>query len=241
MVLRPLDQPLIVLVLYSARSKLWKLIDLRCNSVDDLDPNYRTVMGRGLAGYRAPEMIGAEDRPKFSAKTNIWALGCLLYEILTRKRAFKGDYDVYRYAVTQTELEVPDLSTVGTQGPFLYQAIMEMLRRDPKLRPTARDLLQRFYFRAQVLFGGRVAPEAYVEANLSHNIKAGPVGDFLLESCQELMSKLWDELESRRITGPDAERVTGGDTGLECPFMIGGGGQGKVYEVLPSSSEDITN
>jgi len=45
------------------------------------------------------------------------------------------------------------------------------------------------------------------------------------------MSKIWKELERRRIIGPDKVRVTGGVEALTCLYWIGGGGEGNVYEV----------
>lgn len=53
--------------------------------------NSDTEMARTVIGtpyYLSPELC--EDRP-YNRKSDVWALGCVLYELCTLKRAFDGN------------------------------------------------------------------------------------------------------------------------------------------------------
>ena len=81
-----------VLVLYSSRTSLWKLADFGL-SVDGLSNT--TKYSRGTPGYRAPELLAMEEEPAwYTNKVDIWAMGCILYELATGQRPFKSDLAV---------------------------------------------------------------------------------------------------------------------------------------------------
>jgi serine/threonine protein kinase len=53
---------------------------------------------RGTVGYRAPEPIQYHGFPnKYTNKVDIWALGCILYELVLGKQAFRDDLTVIEY------------------------------------------------------------------------------------------------------------------------------------------------
>jgi len=53
---------------------------------------------RGTARYRAPEILFSEPSiPSYSNKVDIWALGLILYELLTGAKAFETDYHIMQY------------------------------------------------------------------------------------------------------------------------------------------------
>jgi hypothetical protein len=91
-----------------------------------------TEMGMilGTAAYMAPEQARGRAIDK---RADIWAFGCVLYEMLTGHRAFKGD------DVTETLASVikdtPDLSALPTSLPPALRALVERcLERDPRMR-----------------------------------------------------------------------------------------------------------
>ncbi len=84
----------------------------------------------GTAAYMAPEQAKGK---RVDRRADIWAFGCVLYEMLTARRAFGGD------EISETLAEVikgePDWTALPAQTPA---AVRRLLRRcfikDPKLR-----------------------------------------------------------------------------------------------------------
>jgi serine/threonine protein kinase len=61
-----------------------------------------TKYGRGTAEYSAPEILLFEpDKPAYTNKVDIWALGCILYELTTGERAFQTGYHAMQYSLNQ--------------------------------------------------------------------------------------------------------------------------------------------
>jgi len=67
-----------------------KICDFGLARVDELDNNDRCVMSNYIATrwYRAPEVI--LSRLKYTKKVDMWAVGCILAELLGRKPLFPG-------------------------------------------------------------------------------------------------------------------------------------------------------
>jgi hypothetical protein len=66
-------------------------------------------------------------------RTDIWAYGCVLYEMLAAKRAFEGD-DV-TVTLTRVVEREPDLDALPSSVPArVRQALRVCLRKDPKQR-----------------------------------------------------------------------------------------------------------
>jgi eukaryotic-like serine/threonine-protein kinase len=86
--------------------------------------------GPGTVGYMSPEQTLGQ---RVDARTDVWAFGCVLYEMLTGRPAFAGSgvTDV-RQAVLTRE---PDLSRLpdGTPEP-LRRLLSRCLRKDPRKR-----------------------------------------------------------------------------------------------------------
>jgi serine/threonine-protein kinase len=93
---------------------------------------------QGKFSYMAPEKLQgfAGDR-----RSDIWSLGCVLWEALTLRRLFKGgnDEDTMRQ-VLEVRIALP--SQVNPEVPTIFDAIvMKALARDPKDRyATAKEM-----------------------------------------------------------------------------------------------------
>ena len=94
----------------------------------------------GTAAYMSPEQ--AKGKP-VDKRTDIWAFGCVLYEMLAGRRAFEGD------GVTDTLAAIlrgePDWTLLPTLPPTLHTLIRRCLAPDWRRRiasmSTVRFLL----------------------------------------------------------------------------------------------------
>jgi Tol biopolymer transport system component len=90
----------------------------------------------GTAAYMSPEQARGKTLDK---RTDIWAFGCVLYEMLTRRRAFDGETtsDVIA-AIIERE---PDWSQLpATVSPHVRGVIERCLQKDPRRR--LRDIAE---------------------------------------------------------------------------------------------------
>ena len=104
-----------------------------------------TDQGRGTASYRAPELL----RPPatFDESVDIWALGCVLFELVSGQKAFNDDWYVQVYSRQDENLPVPLEAFVhaGARVP-LTNLVHNMLSLVPDRRPRARDVRSVFDF-----------------------------------------------------------------------------------------------
>ena len=86
----------------------------------------------GTPGYMSPEQT--QGHP-VDERTDIWAFGCLLYELLTGRHAFRGEspQDSIR-AVLERELDWQDLPA-GTP-PKIRELLRQCLQKEPGRRPA---------------------------------------------------------------------------------------------------------
>ena len=106
---------------------------------------HTTRYARGTSSYRAPELVKTGT---FTNKVDIWALGCILYEVVTLQKAFSSDNEVYdyflQYSYTGERLRLPlDLGNYQNEEfeVSMGELIHKMLEVDSSLRPSAVDLM----------------------------------------------------------------------------------------------------
>lgn len=68
-------------MLYSRQQHAWKVADFGLSTEGTAVRAKTTVLGRGTPGYRAPELL-REEHATFNNKVDIWAMGCILYQII---------------------------------------------------------------------------------------------------------------------------------------------------------------
>ena len=93
----------------------------------------------GTAAYMSPEQARGEP---VDARSDIFALGCVLYEMLAGRRAFAGDSQIETLHAVLKE-HPPDLGTLrGDLPPSFGRVVRRCLEKAPESRfQTARDLV----------------------------------------------------------------------------------------------------
>jgi serine/threonine protein kinase len=140
---------LTLLVLFSNEDNVWKLGDFGLVAEGTSNTAKTTSRARGTPCYRAPELV--RESSAFSRKTDIWALGCILHELVFSKKAFDNDYKVFEFASSdkQFELTSEQMSSVDESSMTkLSTIILKCLDRDFQRRPSAGEL--RLLFSAQL-------------------------------------------------------------------------------------------
>lgn len=135
------------------RSKNWKITDFGFAAEGSSKKPIVSRFSRGTESYRAPELI--EESRTYTRKVDIWAIGCIFYEIVTTLKMFKGDWNVRDYQMSRTLLMIPDLVFHYHQSEqFFLRTIRSTLNIDWKQRPKATTLVQTFlHFMEEIALG----------------------------------------------------------------------------------------
>ncbi|XP_030023427.2 serine/threonine-protein kinase Nek8 [Manduca sexta] len=93
----------------------------------------------GTPYYLAPELCEGKS---YDTKSDIWALGCLLYEMCTHKRAFESESLVGLVkAITSGNVHPIDLTTYDRGMQDLIDSMLSVL---PDKRPSTKELMGRY-------------------------------------------------------------------------------------------------
>ena len=89
----------------------------------------------GTPYYASPEVW--KDQP-YDSKSDIWSLGCVIYEMTTLKPPFRANdmNGLYKKVIKGAYPEIPKKYTED-----LSQAIQKLLSVEAKLRPTCAQIL----------------------------------------------------------------------------------------------------
>src|SRR5712692_7774116 len=132
----------------------------------------------GTIQYMSPEQVEGKE---LDARSDVFSLGAVLYEMLTGQRAFQGKSQL-SVASAILEKEPAPISTIKPlTPPALDRAIRHCLAKDPEDRwQTARDLLLELKWIAE---GGSAAAPAKTAVNsgaLGRRVLAMSLGTLLL-------------------------------------------------------------
>ncbi|GAA6058203.1 hypothetical protein JCM3770_005010 [Rhodotorula araucariae] len=102
----------------------------------------------GTPYYMSPELINGQP---YDVKSDIWALGCLIYELCAGHPPFHEARTQPELAVMIREGKIPDLPR--SYSPRLGQVVKAMLRQNPKQRPNTAQLKGLDEVRVQIRAG----------------------------------------------------------------------------------------
>jgi len=136
----------------------------------------------GTFQYMAPEQLEGKDA---DARTDLWALGCVLYEMATQKRAFEGTSQASLIAAIMDH-EPPAITVLQPMSPPpLERLVKRCLAKDPEERwQSARDVMHELSWIAEA--GSPAGFSAPAGARLGGIASASPGP--LWWSCWQLQS-----------------------------------------------------
>lgn len=140
----PISQSIVntIVVLFSRDDKVWKITDFGFTTGDRSGEAIHTVHCRGTVGYRAPELL--KDDSNYTKSVDIWAIGCILYEVVTQKMAFPVEGELRSLAISQHDSPYSSLRFDEDTGRDFSPFIEAMLEVVESRRPTAVTLHKQF-------------------------------------------------------------------------------------------------
>jgi len=98
----------------------WVIADISL-TLEGLSSRIQGLPGRGNPSYRAPEVL-LQESPGYNTKSDIWAMGCILAEMITGQKLFGDDAAVI--ALVQAGMQTPALvSWFVNQDSYLLQSV----------------------------------------------------------------------------------------------------------------------
>lgn len=129
-------------MLLSVKDNAWKITDFGLSSEGTSRIAYTTRHSRGTPCYRAPELIRQESHSFFTKNSDIWALGCIFYELAFKEKAFPDDYHVFEFIRHKRKPQIHSLPVDTQSSCYIGEFIYRMLEIDWWRRPSARDVRQ---------------------------------------------------------------------------------------------------
>ncbi len=105
----------------------------------------------GTPFYLAPELIGIDEfgseRKAYTPKSDMWALGVILFELCSLRRPFNGknEEELYKKVREAKPTLIPSISR------SLMQLIFSLLNKDPNRRPSTYEIFEMNFIRSKAL------------------------------------------------------------------------------------------
>ena len=131
----------------------------------------RGRVGLGSPGYMSPEQV--QGGSAIDARSDVWGLGVVMYELLAHRPAFVGD-DSHTLCAQTLTAEVPPLGQLRPELPLpLVRVVERCLERDPARRFNGVEELAQALRQSQL--GTELLGEAPIAATPVHTLNAGDI------------------------------------------------------------------
>lgn len=129
--------------MFSYIQQRWKIADFGLTAQGSSNSLNDTSSRRGTSSYRAPEVYDF----KYNNKADIWAFGCIAYELCNKKLAFREQWDLKDPSMYPTSIF--DFSTivgeesqqVAASQKISLKCVKETLLFSVAARPSAASVL----------------------------------------------------------------------------------------------------
>ena len=195
----------------------------------------------GTAGYMAPERVRGQPA---DARSDVFSLGAVLYEMLSGRRAFRGATSAEAMAAVLRD-DPPDLAAANRDLPRpLERIVMRCLAKRPEERfQSAHDVAFALEAVADVSTSGRAAPAegqtrrrpAVLAAAMAVLAVAGAAAVIAWPRREAAAVPSFQRLTFRRGTVARARFAPGGRTIVYSALWDGSGPE--VYSTLPGATE----
>ncbi|MBV9926341.1 MAG: protein kinase [Acidobacteria bacterium] len=118
----------------------------------------------GTVSYMSPEQSRGEE---VDARTDVWSLGVVLYEMLTGHLPFRGKSPSHTIVAIQDEEPPPLLHYLPEVPDLLQEIVSDALAKDREARLTTRQMLAKLQ---------RLKRRVEAGAHLDHSVPPGPAG-----------------------------------------------------------------
>lgn len=192
----------------------------------DSDATALTAAGKtvGTFAYMAPEQI--RGAPPVSAKTDLYALGCVLFQLLTGAPPFQGETEA-ELLYQHIETKPGRVSALALDCPVWFDALLlQLLEKDPEKRPRDAMAVSEALSEVEV----KVSQGASV---LTHAASGMPTGINVTADDTEVRKLLKKKKRKKAETGPIYERTW---FLVLCLAVLVGG---VTWAVWPKSEETL--
>jgi len=140
---RDLNPGNVLLSISATKRVVPKLVDFGLVRLPDA-PGITRAGAMGTPAYMAPEQIA--DGRQASERSDLYALGCILYELVAHERAFQGADVLTLYKAAQEEDYLPLIKVVPDAPDYVADVVTQLLRVDPEERfASVADVLETLF------------------------------------------------------------------------------------------------
>jgi len=149
----------------------------------------------GTPYYMSPEVC---ENKKYDKKSDLWAMGCILYELCTLNHAFDASnlLGLVFKIVQESYPPIPD-----QYSPQLRELVKQLLSKDPSLRPSCRKIFRLPFIKERLMELAKLASLGSVETIPStpppHPVveksPGMPSPSDILKEKKELAARQWEE------------------------------------------------